>query len=102
MLSQVLATDLAELVEDKVTTIERWIADGRLAPVDPHLIFTIWATTQHYADFAAQIRTLTGKHLSDAAFLDRTKHAVVGTILRGVLPRTGSSRGRIARANMHP
>jgi TetR/AcrR family transcriptional regulator len=88
MLSQVLATDLAELVAAKVTTIERWIGDGRLAPVDPHhLIFTIWATTQHYADFAAQIRTLTGKDLSDAAFLEQTKHEVAGIILRGVLPR---------------
>jgi TetR/AcrR family transcriptional regulator len=88
MLSQVLATDLAELVAAKVTTIERWIGDGRLARVDPHhLIFTIWATTQHYADFAAQIRTLTGKDLSDAAFLEQTKREVVGTILRGVLPR---------------
>jgi TetR/AcrR family transcriptional regulator len=88
MLSQVLATDLAELVAAKVTTIERWIGDGRLTRVDPHhLIFTIWATTQHYADFAAQIRTLTGKDLSDAAFLEQTKREVVGTILRGVLPR---------------
>jgi TetR/AcrR family transcriptional regulator len=88
MLSQVLATDLAELVAAKVTTIERWIADGRLAPVDPHhLIFTIWATTQHYADFAAQIRTLTGKDLSDKDFLEQTKHAVVGMVLRGVMPR---------------
>jgi TetR/AcrR family transcriptional regulator len=88
MLSQVLATDLAELVAVKVTTIERWIGDGRLAPVDPHhLIFTIWATTQHYADFAAQIRTLTGKDLSDPAFLEQTKREVVGAILRGVLPR---------------
>jgi TetR/AcrR family transcriptional regulator len=88
MLSQVLATDLAELVAAKVTTIERWIEDGRLAPVDPHhLIFTIWATTQHYADFAAQIRTLTGRDLTDGSFLEQTKREVAAMILRGVLPR---------------
>ena len=88
MLSRVLATDLAALVERKVATIERWVADGRLAPVDPHhLIFMIWATTQHYADFAAQIRALTGKDLGDGRFFESTTRAVVGNILRGVLPR---------------
>jgi TetR/AcrR family transcriptional regulator len=88
MLSRVLATDLAVLVEKKVATIERWITDGRLAPIDPHhLIFTIWATTQHYADFAAQIRALTGKDLDDEAFFASARDAVADTILRGVLPR---------------
>jgi TetR/AcrR family transcriptional regulator len=88
MLSRLLVTDLAALVERKVATIERWVADGRLAPVDPHhLIFMIWATTQHYADFAAQIRALTGKDLGDERFFENTTRAVVGNILRGVLPR---------------
>jgi len=33
---------------------------GRLAKIDPtHLIFAIWSTTQHYADFDAQIRAVT-------------------------------------------
>jgi TetR/AcrR family transcriptional regulator len=30
--------------------------------VDPHhLIFAIWATTQHYADFDAQVSAVMGK-----------------------------------------
>lgn len=88
MLSRVLATDLALLVERKVATIERWTQQGKLAPVDPHhLIFTIWATTQHYADFAAQIRTLTGQDLGDDAFFEATRRSVKGIILNGVLPR---------------
>lgn len=38
-----------------------WIKAGQLAPVDPkHLIFSIWATTQHYADFAAQVEGIVG------------------------------------------
>ena len=37
--------------------IAGWEADGRLAPVDPHhLIFSIWSSTQHYADFDIQVR----------------------------------------------
>jgi len=39
--------------------IEGWMAAGLLARTDPrHLIFSIWATTQHYADFEAQVSVL--------------------------------------------
>ena len=37
--------------------LQSWIDDGRLAPCDPrHLLFAIWSTTQHYADFSVQVR----------------------------------------------
>ena len=88
-LKDVLAGELADLVERKTATIKGWIAAGLMAPVEPlHLLFTIWATTQHYADFSEQIRTLTGKDLRDEAFFAQTKAALVGMILKGVLPRS--------------
>ncbi len=35
--------------------------EGRIARVDPvHLIFSIWALTQHYADFDVQVRAVLG------------------------------------------
>jgi TetR/AcrR family transcriptional regulator len=87
-LEPVLRGELAALVEAKVATIRSWIASGKLAPVDPHhLLFMLWATTQHYADFAAQVRTLTGHDLDDDAFLADARAAVVGVVLQGVLPR---------------
>lgn len=50
---------LLDLVEEKSAVIARWMEEGRLAPSDPkHLIFSIWATTQHYADFDIQLRAL--------------------------------------------
>jgi TetR/AcrR family transcriptional regulator len=64
---------LRRLVDEKAAVIRRWQAAGRLAPVDPHhLIFSIWATTQHYADFDVQVRGVLGAsdgdgHLGDAA-----------------------------------
>lgn len=49
--------DLRILVDEKAKVIANWISAGRVAPVDPHhLIFSIWATTQHYADFDVQVR----------------------------------------------
>ncbi len=48
---------LKALVDEKAALIRTWIANGQLAEIDPyHLIFSIWATTQHYADFDAQVR----------------------------------------------
>jgi TetR/AcrR family transcriptional regulator len=85
-LSEALSTELAQLVEAKKATIRRWIEEERLADIDPyHLLFTIWATTQHYADFAAQIQSLTGKDLSDEAFFAATKKSLKTIILDGLV-----------------
>lgn len=88
-LEAALRNDLAPLVEAKVATLSQWIAEGRLAPVDPMtLVFMIWATTQHYADFAAQIAVLTGRSLDDEEFYATTRDTVLRVVLAGVLPRT--------------
>ena len=70
-----LESVLRPLVDQTAQLISGWIAVGRLAPVDPrHLLFSIWATTQHYADFDAQVRVLmdeAGVHAGAAAHLER-------------------------------
>lgn len=54
-----LERGLKPLVERTAQILQGWIDDRRLAPVDPrHLLFSIWATTQHYADFDAQVQVL--------------------------------------------
>lgn len=56
-----LAGELKDLVDEKATVMEGWMAEGRLVRTDPyHLIFSIWATTQHYADFDVQVRAVLG------------------------------------------
>ncbi|HET9069411.1 MAG TPA: TetR family transcriptional regulator C-terminal domain-containing protein, partial [Amaricoccus sp.] len=60
-IADLLAGPLRELVDAKAGVIAGWAAAGRIAPVDPrHLIVTIWAVTQHYADFDAQLDALFG------------------------------------------
>jgi TetR/AcrR family transcriptional regulator len=89
MLQATLKSELAPLVAAKAGILKRWIAEGKLQPVEPmHLLFQIWATTQHYADFAAQIDVLTGKTLDDEAFFDSAQKAILKTILAGVLPKS--------------
>ncbi len=56
-----LNDDLKPLVDDKVRIIEGWMDAGKIARVHPyHLIFSIWAHTQHYADFEVQARAVLG------------------------------------------
>lgn len=91
MLSQVLANDLRTLVDDKVAVLRRWQADGRLKPHDPHhLLFQIWAMTQHYADFATQVEQLTGKTLGDPVFFAETRACICAAVL-GVVIAKGDS-----------
>lgn len=53
--------DLRALVAEKAQVLIRWMDEGRIARVDPvHLIFSIWALTQHYADFDVQVRAVLG------------------------------------------
>jgi TetR/AcrR family transcriptional regulator len=75
-IADMLGGPLRALVDEKAALIRGWARSGRIAPVDPyHLIFTIWAATQHYADFDVQIRAVLGRddpgRFDDAArFLD--------------------------------
>ncbi|NBT31124.1 MAG: TetR family transcriptional regulator [Rhodobacteraceae bacterium] len=56
-----LKGDLRDLVDQKAEVIRRWAAAGKIADVDPHhLIFSIWALTQHYSDFDVQVRAVLG------------------------------------------
>ena len=53
--------ELKSLVEEMVEVIKGWMRAGKIAETDPwHLIFSIWATTQHYADFDVQVRAVLG------------------------------------------
>jgi TetR/AcrR family transcriptional regulator len=61
------------LLRKDIEVFERWIGEGRIAPVNAtHLLFAIWAMTQSYADFSAQMalvlnrKQLTRKDFDDA------------------------------------
>lgn len=88
LLKTVLSGDMKSLVDEKSAIIAGWIATGRLAPVDPHhLIFMIWAATQHYADFSAQVEAVTGKTLKDDDFFHSTVENVERMIIEGIRMR---------------
>lgn len=79
-----LATDLRALVLAKSQVITQWVAQGRMAPVDPvHLFFTLWAATQTYADFEVQVCAVLGQTEFTPAEQARATEHVVALLLRG-------------------
>lgn len=80
-----LETTLVEWTDSRIDAINSWIEAGQMKPVDArHLLYMIWATTQHYADFGHQIETLNGaKPLSDEQWA-AVKRDVKRIILRGI------------------
>ena len=81
-----LGGELRELVDRKAEVIRRWIERGALAEIDPyHLVFLIWAATQHYADFDPQVRAVLGKRkLTEQDFAD-IEESLCRIIFRGLL-----------------
>jgi TetR/AcrR family transcriptional regulator len=73
------------LLRRDIEVFERWIAEGRIAAVNAtHLLFSIWAMTQSYADFASQMTLVLGrKELSQADF-DNAEKLIVEMVLRAV------------------
>jgi TetR/AcrR family transcriptional regulator len=50
------------LLRKDIDVFEKWIAAGRIPPVNAtHLIFMVWAMTQSYADFSAQMALVLGR-----------------------------------------
>ena len=74
---------LKTLVDEKAVVIRGWAEAGKIAPVDPyHLIFSIWATTQHYADFDVQVRAILGPE-DESCFDDAAsflRHMYIATL----------------------
>ena len=66
---RVLKGPLRYLVREKVAVIDGWIADNKIKSVSAiHLIFHIWAVTQHYSDFSTQTEAICNHSLRNKKF----------------------------------
>lgn len=88
VIGTLLNNRLKTLVDSKAAVIRRWVDEGRLAPIDPyHLIFMIWATTQHYADFEVQVRAMLGEAADDNRHFETATRTLEDIFLSGLLPK---------------
>lgn len=82
-----LSEMLRPVIEEKARVFEHWIRSGRMARVDPYqFLYSLWATTQHFADFATQIEALSGRTLDDPVFFEESVAHVSQLFLARIRP----------------
>ncbi len=86
VLDEYLNTEFKQWLNSKVMVIEAWIEKGLIDKVNPHhLLFLIWSSTQHYADFNAQV--VAGLNIDTMS--DDDYEEVVGSLTHIILKGCG-------------
>ncbi len=84
-IKQYISKDMRAWVKEKSQVIQSWIDQGKMRSVDPiHLIFMIWATTQHYADFNTQVLEVTNRREYDDYEIAHISDFLTDIILTGL------------------
>lgn len=83
-----LEVDLKNLVDEKAQVLLTWMDQGKITRTDPyHLIFSIWATTQHYADFDVQVRAILGRGRGGEGRYEDAARYLEQLFLHGLTPK---------------
>lgn len=83
-LDDYLRGELGAWVDQRAAVIQHWIDNGKMDDIEPrHLIFLIWSATQHYADYAAQIKALYRRRTLKRSDFDDAADSLVRIILKG-------------------
>lgn len=84
---------LKEWTTSREEILRRWMSQGYLEENDPKtILYMIWSTTQHYADFSCQIEALNEDNaLSDKQW-SKAKDGVTEIILRGIGVKTPDNK----------
>lgn len=83
VVGELLRSELRRTVREKAAVLDAWIAEGRMAPLDTtHFFFTLWASTQTYADFDVQIRAVLGHDSASPRARKRAIEHVLDLTLR--------------------
>ncbi|HBS79888.1 MAG: TetR family transcriptional regulator [Pseudomonas sp.] len=76
--------DYRDWFRGRAAVLQAWSDAGKMDPIDPmHLIFLIWSSTQHYADFSDQIRRITGQRRVTKDDFERGTETLIQVILKG-------------------
>lgn len=73
-------------VNNKLSVFQAWIEQGKMKKIDPlHLLFSIWSTTQYYADAQSQILLI----MDQQAYTKPDKDKITQTISQLILGSLG-------------
>ncbi|PWF39016.1 TetR/AcrR family transcriptional regulator [Massilia glaciei] len=80
-----IAQRVVPLLRKDIEVFERWVSEGKIAPVNAtHLLFAIWAMTQSYADFSAQMTLVLGRKQLTRRDFDDAEKLIVDMVLAAV------------------
>lgn len=80
-----LRTKILPLLQKDIAVFEKWIAQGKIAAINPtHLLFAIWAMTQSYADFSAQMSLVLGHTPLNETDFEEAEKLIVDMVLARV------------------
>ncbi len=83
-MSEYFSQDYRTWFQGRAAVFQAWIDAGKMDPVDPvNLIFLLWGSTQHYADFATQICRVTGRTRQTRQDMDDASANLIQIILKG-------------------
>ncbi|WP_017429278.1 TetR/AcrR family transcriptional regulator [Vreelandella jeotgali] len=83
-LQEYLQGDLRDWVESRAVVLRQWAERGLIDPVNPvWLIFLIWSSTQHYADFETQVLGITGRQSLDDDDLEDITQFLIQVVVKG-------------------
>ena len=84
VLNEYLNSDFKSWLASKVAVIQAWIEQGLIDTVNPHhLLFLIWSSTQHYADFNIQVIAGLGKSEMQEQDFEEVVASLTQIILKG-------------------
>lgn len=83
-LNEYFSQDYRAWFQGRAGVFQAWIDAGKMDPLDPvHLIFLLWGSTQHYADFATQICRVTGRTRLTKQDFEEAGEQLTRIILKG-------------------
>jgi TetR/AcrR family transcriptional regulator len=78
-------TNTRPWVKQKIDVFQSWMDAKKIDQVDPHhLLFTIWSTTQYYADFQAEVLLVMNKLEYDETDVAQITQSIAHIILKGI------------------
>lgn len=84
-LKEYISKDMRHWVREKSNVINSWIDQGKMRKVEPsYLIFMIWASTQHYADFNTQVLEVMNRREYDDEEIENITQFLTNMILKGL------------------
>ncbi len=84
-LQDYIRTNSRPWFREKHELLQAWMDAGKMDQVDPnHLLFTIWSTTQYYADFEAEALLLLNKHEYEEIDVKAITQSIAQIILKGI------------------